>query len=481
MSLAVDSRAQKPAPPAATMWLMLVAIVIADAIDMVDSTLTNIAAPTISAELGGGGSLITWLGSAYALAMGALLVLGGRLGDRYGQRRTFLVGIAGFTFASMVAGLAISPAMIIVGRLLQGSFGAMLIPQGMAIMAATFPKEMLAKAFAAFGPMLGVAMVGGPLLGAFIIDANLFGLSWRPMFLVNLVLGAVAFALAWRVFPRTNGDGAVGNDDVRIDGVGAGLLSGAMILAIYGLVTGTEHDWNAVSIAILAGSALFFAAFAVRQRTSPDPLLKASLLRNRGFKAGLAMGFLYFGVVGGLAYVLSLFLQTEVGLSPVRTALQGILPLTVGIISASAATAPLILPWGRNLVLAGLGLTLGSIGWLWVTIHQHGTDIGTWTLAPVLVTLGIAFGTCFGTIFNFAIGDVDADEAGSASGSLSAIQMLATAGGSAAFTTIWFSSASHGPAVGFTTSLVVVAAITVACLGLVPLLPHRAAEDTHGL
>jgi EmrB/QacA subfamily drug resistance transporter len=476
MSLAVDSRAQKLTPPAATMWLMLVAIVIADAIDMVDSTLTNIAAPTIAAELGGGGSLITWLGSAYAMAMGALLVLGGRLGDRYGQRRTFLIAIAGFSAASMIAGLAISPAMIIVGRLLQGSFGAMLIPQGMAIMAATFPKETLAKAFGVFGPMLGVAMVGGPLLGAFIIDADLFGLSWRPMFLVNLVLGAVAFVIAWRVFPRTNGDKAV-----RIDGVGAGLLSGAMFLAIYGLVTGSEHDWNGPAIAMLAGAVALFAGFAARQRTSPDPLLKASLLRNRGFKAGLAMGFGYFGVVGGLAYVVSLFLQTEVGLSPVRTALQGILPLTVGIIVASAATAPLILAWGRGLVLAGLGLTLVSIGWLWVMIHQHGTDIGTWTLAPVLVTLGVAFGACFGTIFNFAIGDVDADEAGSASGSLSAIQMLATAGGAAAFTTIWFSSATHGPTVGFTTSLVVVAAITVACLGLVPLLPRRAAEDMHGL
>lgn len=475
MSLTADSRAQKLAPPAATMWIMLAAIVIADALDMVDSTLTNIAAPTIATDLGGGGGLITWLGSAYALAMGALLVVGGRLGDRYGQRRTFLFGIAGFTVASLIAGVAISPAMIIVGRLLQGSFGAMLIPQGMAIMAATFPKEMLAKAFAVFGPMLGVAMVGGPLLGAFIIDADIFGLSWRPMFLVNLVLGATAFVLAWRVFPRNDGD-----RKVRIDGVGAGLLSGAMFLAIYGLVTGSGHDWNGTSIAMLAGSVLMFAGFAMRQRTSPDPLLKASLLRNRGFKSGLAIGFAYFGVVSGIVYVVSLFLQTEVGLSPVRTAMQGILPITVGIIVSSVATAPLILRWGRNLVLAGLGLTLGAIAWLWVLVHEHGATVGTWTLVPVLVVLGAAFGTCFGTIFNFALGDVDADEAGSASGSLSAIQMLATAIGPAVFTTIWFSSASHGPAVGLTTGLVVVACITVVCMALIPLLPHKAAEDTHG-
>jgi EmrB/QacA subfamily drug resistance transporter len=476
MTLAVDSRAQKLTPPVKTMWLMLIAIVIADALDMVDSTLTNIAAPTIAADLGGGQGLITWLGSSYALAMGALLVLGGRLGDRFGQRRTFLFGIAGFTVASLIAGLAVGPSMMIAGRLLQGAFGAMLIPQGMAIMAATFPKESLAKAFAVFGPMLGVAMVGGPLVGAFIIDADLFGLSWRPMFLVNLILGATAFVLAWRVFPHTESDRTV-----RIDGLGAGFLSGAMFLAIYGLVTGSERDWSGASVATLVGSAVLFAGFAVRQRTSANPLLKASLLRNRGFKAGLAMGFGYFGVVGGLAYVISLFLQTEVGLSPVRTALQGILPLTIGIIIASVATAPLILAWGRNLVLAGLGLTLGAIAWLWVLVHHHGAQVGTWTLLPALVALGIAFGTCFGTIFNFALGDVEADEAGSASGSLSAVQMLATACGAAVFTTIWFSSAAHGPSVGLTTSLVVAALIAVACVALVPLLPRHAAEDTHGI
>lgn len=475
MSLAVDSHTQKLAPPAATMWLMLVAVVIADALDMVDSTLTNIAAPTIATDLGGGPSLITWLGSSYALAMGALLVLGGRLGDKFGQRRTFLLAIAGFSAASLLAGLAVSPHMMIAGRLLQGASGAMLIPQGMAIIAATFPKPMLAKAFSVFGPMLGVAMVGGPLLGAYIIDADLLGLSWRPMFLINLILGAVAFALAWKVFPRTDGDAKV-----RIDGAAAGLLSAAMFLAIYGLVTGAQHDWNAGAISMLAGAVLAFAAFAWRQRTSPDPLLKASLLRNRGFKAGLAMGLGLFAVVSGVGYVISLFLQTQVGLGPVQTALRGILPLTIGIIVSAVITAPLILRLGRNLVLAGLGLTLAAIVWLGFTVDAHGASIGAWTLAAPLLLLGIAFGTLFGTVFSFALGDIDPDEAGSASGSLSAIQMLAAAIGSAAFTTIWFSADPTSTA-GFTTSLWVAGAITVACMALVPLLPREAAEDTHGM
>jgi MFS family permease len=146
------------------MWAILAVAIIADVMDLLDATVTNIAAPTIVKELGGGETLIKWPGSSYALALGVLLVIGGRLGDRYGQRRLF-----------------------------QGAFGALLIPQGFAIMMVHFTRDMMDKAFSFFAPALGPAMIGGPILAGFLIDANVAGTGWRAMFLINPVLGSVGF------------------------------------------------------------------------------------------------------------------------------------------------------------------------------------------------------------------------------------------------------------------------------------------------
>lgn len=201
---------------------ILAIVLIADVLDLMDSTITNVAAPSIVREIGGGESLIKWLGASYALAMGVLLVVGGRLGDRYGRRRLFLIGIAGFVVASAVCGLAVDPAILIAGRLAQGGFGALLIPQGIGILLATLSREQLPRAFSAFGPVMGGAAVLGPIFAGFIIEANLGGLSWRPMFLINIVLGGVGLVAARKLLPN---DGPT--SDVPIGGLGSGLLAPA--------------------------------------------------------------------------------------------------------------------------------------------------------------------------------------------------------------------------------------------------------------
>ena len=154
---------------------LLAIVLIADIVDLMDSTITNIAAPTIVRELGGGESLVKWLGASYALAMGVLLVVGGRLGDRYGKRRMFLIGIAGFGLASLVCGLSVDPAMLIAARLAQGALGALLIPQGMGLLIANFSREQFPRAASAFGPVMGGAAVLGPILAGFIIGADIAG------------------------------------------------------------------------------------------------------------------------------------------------------------------------------------------------------------------------------------------------------------------------------------------------------------------
>ena len=453
------------------MWLVLVVVLIADALDLMDSTLTVIAAPTIAASLGGGESLIKWLGSAYAMALGSLLVIGGRLGDRYGQRQTFLVGIAGFTLASAACGLAPSSAALILARLCQGGFGALLIPQGVAILTLTVPREMFGKVFSFFGPALGLAAIGGPLLGAFILDANIAGLGWRPMFLVNIVLGSIGFVLAWNLLPRTTADRSV-----VLDVVGSALLGVAMLLLIYGLIEGSSTSWTLINIAIVGGGVAAILAFGIRLKTARHPLLMPSLLRNRGFSAGLVMALAFFSVVSGLGYVISLFLQVGLGLTPVEAAIRGIAPFSIGIIVASFAAAPLIARLGRTLFLAGLIVTLIGVIGLGLVVHAQGVAVGTVTLLVPVFVVGLGMGTGFGTLFDIALGDVATDEAGSASGALSAVQQLSSAVGAALIVSIWFQSVATDIAGAMLTCLVAVGVVLVGCMALVGLLPRKAAE-----
>jgi len=475
-----DTATTSPAPPPLTaavagkaMWLTLLIVLIADGLDLIDATITNIAAPSIVADIGGGPALIKWLGAAYALALGSMLVLGGRLGDRYGQRRVFLVGMAGFTLASAAAGLALDPAVLIAARVVQGGFGALLIPQGMAIMTKTFSREALAKAFAAFGPMLGIFAVGGPILGGFLIDANLLGLGWRPVFLVNVVLGVLGLLLAVRVLPTVPADRSA-----RIDVVGSVLLAGAMFGLLFGLVEGSTDGWTAVPALSLVVAAVLAAAFTRRQLTTAAPLITPSLFTHRGFTSGLVTGLLVFAAFNGLMYVIALYFQLGLGYSPLHAALS-LLPLTAGIILGAGACMALVTRLGRTLVLAGLLASASGTGLLLLVVRTAGLGATWWQLALVTLLIGAGAGTCFGSIFDTALGDIAPDEAGAASGSLSAVQQIAAGVGSAAVTSVYFGHLATSQASAMTVSLVVVLGITALCLLAVPLLPRKAAELEH--
>ncbi|WAC56796.1 MFS transporter [Gordonia sp. SL306] len=475
MTTTHDTSPARTGPSNLLMWAILGLVLLADALDMIDSTVTNIAAPTIADELGAGEGLIKWLGASYALAMGVLLVVGGRLGDKFGQRRVFLVGMAGFTIASAVCGLSPDAGLLVVARIAQGAFGALMLPQGMAIMTKTFSREMLAKAFGLFGPLLGIASVGGPVLAGFVIDWDIAGLSWRPIFLVNVVLGVIGLALAVRLLPRDDGNG-----DTVIDGWGSGILAVAMFGLMFGLIEGSTAGWGPIPIASLIVGTCAAALFAYRQAHTADPLLRPSLFRNRGFTSGLVMGLLVFAATSGLVYVLSLFMQLGIGASARETSL-GLLPLTLGIIVAAGATmGGLMTRLGRTLVAIGLvGIVVG-VGWLLALVAASGTDLGLWMMALPIFVIGLGMGACYGTIFDIALGDIDADEAGSASGSMSAIQQLATGIGSATVTTVFFQLATGSEVHAMEISLVMVLGAAAICLPVVRLLPRRApAELAH--
>lgn len=455
-------------------WAILAVILAAEIVDLLDSTITNIAAPTITRALHGGDSLVQWLGTSYALALGVLLVVGGRLGDRFGRRRLFLIGITGFTLASIACGLAFDPASIIVARLIQGAFGAVLIPQGFGILGSVFPRDEIGKAFSAFGPALGLSAVGGPILAGFLIDADLFGLGWRAMFLINIVLGGAATFAAFRLLPRDEGDRGV-----SVDGLGSGLLGVAMFGLLYGLIQGSSTGWTLSPIAFLAVGIVFAGLFARRQTTASNPLIKPSLLKNRGFTSGLLLGIVFFAAVAGLLYVISLFLQNGLGYSPLRAAAVGMAPIAAGIVIASISCYQLIAKLGRNLVFIGLLITLAGTAGLYAVIHAAGTAVSAGALIPAVFVIGLGMGTCFGTIYDVTMGDTDPDEAGSGSGSLAAVQQLANAIGAAAVTTVYFKTLGPGQAHAVSISLVVVAGVTLLSCCAVWLLPRKAPAQQH--
>lgn len=451
---------------------ILAIVILASMLDLMDSQITNIAAPSIARDLGGGQALIKWLGASYQLAIGTFLVVGGRLGDRHGKRRLYLAGIAGFTAASLMCGLATGPVMIVAGRLIQGAFGALLIPQGISIIMASFTREQLPRAFSAFGPVLGLSAVLGPIVGGFIISANLAGLGWRPVFLINIVLGTAGLIAAAMLLP---GDQPAPGE--RIDGVGSALLGLTMLSLIFGLIQGSTDGWTAGPIASLAAGAVLFAAFAVRQRRAASPLITPTLLRNKGFTSGLILGLAFFAALAGLTYLISLFFQLVLHYSADGAALS-LSPMAAGFITASIIGRPLLKRLGRMLVVIGLTVALAGAFGLWATVLARGTGVTGWLTIPSVFVLGLGMGTCVSSLYQVAIGDVARGEAGSASGSFSAVQQLASAIGAAIVTSIYFKvSAVHGGVTAMTVSAFTVAMIIAACLSLVWLLPHKAAQE----
>lgn len=443
-------------------WLILAIILLADIVDLLDATITTIAAPSIAASLGGGAGLISWLGASYALSMGVLLVPGGRLGDKFGRKRLFLIGIVGFTAASVACGLATTPTMIILARIVQGMFGALMIPQGFGIISQAFTREQMGQAFSAFGPVLGVSAVAGPLVAGALINANIAGVGWRAAFLINLLVGVITFVAALFILPQDDGD-----PSVTIDLPGAVLLAGSMFGLLFGIIQGAETSWPPQTLGSLAAGALLFAAFAWQQRTTATPLLQKTLFRNRGFVAGLIVGLIFFGALTGLMLVLGLFVQTGLGYSPFEASFATA-PIAIGIVVASIFARNAVARLGRRLVFAGIAGVLAGVAILIAIMFAlpNTSQISALHLAVPLFIIGLGAGPAFAAVFDVALGDIAPDEAGSASGSVTAVQQLAGAAGAAGLSTLYLNAvASSGQHQAALLSLaVVVAALAIALL-----------------
>ncbi|MFJ8743765.1 MFS transporter [Embleya sp. NPDC127516] len=448
-------------------WRILAVVLLAQALDLLDATVMNVAAPSVRAGLGGGAAMMQWLTAGYTLAFGVLLIVGGRLGDRWGRRRLFVLGAAGFTVASAVCATAPSPAVLVAARVAQGALGALMIPQGFGVLSAAFDERERGRAFATFGPVMALAGVGGPVLAGGLIALDPAGLDWRLIFLINLPLGVLTVVGALRWMPADPGDPLV-----RIDPPGALLVAMGSALVVHPLIQGREAGWPWWTFAEIAVGIVAFIAFGRRQGTSRSPVLVPSLLRKPAFVGGLAVTAAFFTGLGGLLLVLSLHLQLALGRSAWETALS-LSPLAVGIGLASLVAPAVAVRLGRSLLHVGLGVeALGTLGL--AAVAASGSP--AWALSIPTLVVGSGVGLVSGTLVQSILAAAEPAETGSASGALNALQQLSTALGVAVLGTVYF--AAHDPgapdpgADGLVIGALVVTATCLVGAALVLLLPR---------
>ncbi|WP_328454024.1 DHA2 family efflux MFS transporter permease subunit [Amycolatopsis sp. NBC_00438] len=464
-------RASSTAPlPLRKAWLVLAVVFIADVMDVIDSTIATLAGPAIRADLGGSETTLQWVLTAYTAAFAIGLITSGRLGDLLGRRRLFLLGMAGFTLASLACGLAPGVGFLITARVLQGLFGSVMIPQGFAMVKVVFPPHLLRKALIPFGPVMGLATVAGPILAGWLLHVDLFGSQWRSIFLINVPVGVFAWALGRRFLPHRTGE----DTNARLDVGGVTLLTLASALLIIPLVQGRELGWPWWTYLSLAAAIVTLGLFVVSERRSAHPVITPSLFRSRSFVAGLAIVGAFFASLTGFQLAFNLLLQLGLHWTPLHTSLT-LIPWALGsAVAVGLAGAVLTQRLGRTTLHLGLGIAVAGLLALWWTIAHRGGGLTSVTLAPSLLLIGFGSGLVFVPIFDFILGNATTEEVGTGAGMLNAVQQFSGAIGVAALGTVFFAQAGRTTFLGAGELVIGLAVVLyVVTFGLVWLLPKH--------
>ncbi|MFF7748738.1 MFS transporter [Streptomyces sp. NPDC007971] len=469
-------------------WFALAIVMTAAFMDLVDVTIVNIAIPSIKQDAGASLSQIQWITAGYALAFAAGLITGGRLGDIHGRRRLFLVGIAGFTVASALCGFAVNPEMLVASRILQGGMAAMMVPQVLSIVHATFPAHERGKVFGLFGAIIGLGAVSGPLLGALLTEWNLFGLEWRPIFLINLPVGVVAFLLGRRYITESRAPKAL-----KLDLVGVALVTLGLLMLLYPLTRGRELGWPLWGYVSMAGALGVFAALVAYERRKAardgSPLVELSLFRVKSFAAGIAVQTV-FGVALGIFFLVwTLYMQIGLGWRPLRAGLTGV-PFSLAVSTAAGMSVQKLVPrFGRKVLQAGaLIMAVGVLLYIWES-HRYGLGIAPWQMALPLVVMGAGMGLIVAPLTDAVLSEVPQEHAGSASGLINTVQQMGNALGLGLVSVVFFgvigdrlTPAEVGPAFvnGFQHALWWVAGVMGVIFLLMFALPKRPAQHVEG-
>ncbi len=424
-------------------WLGFLVVLASAVMDLLDSTITQTAAPAIRADLGGTYAQLEWITAAYTLAMSATLLLGSRLGDVLGRRRVLLYGMGGFIATSLVCALAPSPEALIGARALQGGVAAIMVPQGFGLIRELFGDHGQQKAFGVFGPVMGLAAVAGPLVGGGLVNLDVLGTGWRAIFLVNVPLGLAAIAAGRRFLPQT----APALPGARIDVTSVALAMIGGVALVYPLIQGRENGWPTWSFAMLAGGLVLLGTFAARQarraRRGQTPLVEPSILRRRPYVAGLAVVVGFIGAMGGMMIALNVMYQTGLGFSPLGCALATV-AIPIFAIGGSIASSALLAKIGRTTMHIGIVTMAVGLTIVVIVLRSAGGGVSAWELAGPLAITGWGMGMVFVPMFDVILAGVAPHELGSASGLLESVQQLAMSVGIAAVGTVLFDGLGSG-------------------------------------
>ncbi|MEH2558034.1 EmrB/QacA subfamily drug resistance transporter [Bradyrhizobium algeriense] len=406
----------------ARLWLNLSVVLVGPFMTVMDMMIVNVAIPDIRREFGATFGEAQLVVAGYGLAYAVMLITGGRVGDLFGRRRMFILGLAGFTVTSALCGLAPTTMTLILARLLQGLTAAVLFPQALALINIAFTEAgTRAKAFAALGMILGLAAGVGLVLGGILVSADFWGLAWRPIFLVNIPIGLLAILAALWLIPVD----AVSTGQ-RLDVTGVVLSSIGLGLLLYPLVEGPDTGWPVWSLAMLGVAVPILAAFAWHQHgkssRQDSPLLQTNLFRNPSFTIGVVLALVYYSTHSSffLAYVF--LVQDGLGRSPLAAAvILSVVPAAfmIGSIIAGRAAAEKrreVLAAGAALVVIGSGTAAGTA--------LLGAPMQAEALIPGLLLLGFGRGLLVTPLFNTILADIPHGNIGSASGMLSTTQQV---------------------------------------------------------
>ncbi|HEV2374029.1 MAG TPA: MFS transporter [Streptosporangiaceae bacterium] len=443
--------------------LGLATVLIGVLLPMVDFFIVNVALPTIAADLRASQPLLELVVSGYATAYALLLVLGGRLGDAAGRRRLFFAGMAAFTVTSLACGLAPDAWALVVGRAAQGASAAMMVPQVLSTIQATTTGERRARALGRYGATGGLAAVIGQLLGGLMVSANIAGLGWRPIFLVNVPIGVAGLILAGRHVPETRAPAAA-----RIDGPGTVLLGAVVLAVLIPLTEGRSLGWPAWTWVLLGLAPLLLAAFWVAERRAEragrHPLVPPSLLRHASMRRGLTLAIPFFAGFGGFMFCYALLAQQVLGDSALAAG-TALVPMAAAFLAASLSTSRLLSRYGARVltaggILQGIGLvTIAATAYLgWPHLAQSPPALA-W-LAPGMAVAGFGQGLLMSPLFGVVLSEVPPHAAGAGSGVLATTQQTALALGVATLGSLFLALAGDG--VGARTGVVVVLAIQTA-------------------
>jgi EmrB/QacA subfamily drug resistance transporter len=397
---------------AATLLVLLTGIFITT----LDFFIVNVAIPDIQADLRASATAVQWVVAGFGLALGSGLITGGRLGDLFGRRRMYALGLAVFTAASLACGLAPSPGSLIASRVVQGIAAALLMPQVLGIINGVYTGERRARAFTAYGLALGLGGVFGQLIGGALIQADLFGTGWRSIFLINVPVGVVTLALVrWTVPAQVRTSGT------RLDVPGTVLVTLGLVALVLPLIEGRRLGWPAWTWASLAASAVLLTAFALSQRRSSAPLVAPALFREPAFRVGSGLALVYTLAMASFFLYLALYLQQGRGLSALESGLLFV-ALGAGYFAASTRATTVAARLGRQ-VLA-LGAAVQATGCL-LLLAAVGHAIG-W-LIPGLALAGAGMGFVLAPLSALVLSGVTDRHAASAAGVLSTAQQVGNA------------------------------------------------------